>query len=337
MDLNALFEACMVGIVREAEAPRAEQIALGLLEGGLRAVEITANTPGCFEIVRAIASRSRDPRTVVGVGTITSEEQVERAKAAGAAFVVSPHTDQSLIQAAKSHGLISIPGAMTPTEILAARSYGADAVKLFPISTMGGPRFVELIRGPLPDVPLWVSGGVALAEVESYVEAGVKLIGLTSALTGGLIGDPKSAARERAQRAVEALVEAKEGGSRLTILTIRGPTSAIAMGWRDLRKLPETEQTSLGSLIQGRQGEAARLRTLLFSAGIPSDARVRVRSLDGFERTVEAESLYTGGFVQYAREGRRLERAEGGPLRLFILGGAEQCDNVKGLSQIEVL
>jgi 2-dehydro-3-deoxyphosphogluconate aldolase/(4S)-4-hydroxy-2-oxoglutarate aldolase len=334
MVLEALFEACIVGVVREAEPSRAEQIAIGLLEGGLRAVEITANRPGWAEIVRGLASRAKAPLTVIGVGTIKTEEELVRAKNAGATFVVSPHTDERLIAKARSLDLISIPGAMTPTEIMRARSAGADVVKLFPIASLGGARFLEMLRGPLDEIPFWVSGGVGFDDIESYVEAGAKLIGLTTVLTGGLIGDPMIAARERAERAVEALVEAKEGGARFTV---RGPSSAIEMGWRDLRKLPATEHAELSTVIQGRLGEAARIRTLLSSAGIPSDAKVTVRSQDGFERTVDARSLYEGGWVQYSSEGRRLERAQGGPLRLFIVGGAEQCDNVKALSQIEVL
>jgi 2-dehydro-3-deoxyphosphogluconate aldolase/(4S)-4-hydroxy-2-oxoglutarate aldolase len=334
MVLEALFEACIVGVVREPEPSRAEQIAIGLLEGGLRAVEITANTPGCFEIVRALASRAKPPLTVIGAGTIKTEEELDRAKAAGASFIVSPHTDVRLIQRARSLGLIAIPGAMTPTEILTARAAGADVVKLFPIAPLGGARFVELMRGPLPEVPFWVSGGVGFDDIESYVEAGARLIGLTSALSGGLTGDVAAGARERAAKAVEALVDAKEGGWRLTV---RGPAAVIELGWRDLSKLPESERASLSSVISGRHGEAARVRTLLSSAGIPSDARVKVRSQDGFERTVAAKSLYEGGFVQFASDGRRLERAQGGPLRLFIVGGAEQCDNVKALSQIEIV
>jgi 2-dehydro-3-deoxyphosphogluconate aldolase / (4S)-4-hydroxy-2-oxoglutarate aldolase len=334
MVLDALFEACIVGVVREPDRSRAEQIASGLLEGGLRAVEVTANTPGCFEVVQTLASRARPPLTVIGVGTITKEEELVRAKSAGATFVVSPHTDERLIRRAKSLGLIAIPGAMTPTEIVAARDAGADVVKLFPIATIGGPRFVEMIRGPLGDIPLWVSGGVGLDDIDAYVDAGVKLLGLTSALSGGLIGDLAVAAKERAAAAVRALVEAKEGHS---VLTVRGPSSAIGMGWRELHRLPETEHAALAGVVQGRQGEAVRIRTLLSSAGIPSDARVKLRSQDGFERTVDAKSLYDGGYVQYASEGRRLDRAQGGPLRLFIVGGAEQCDNVKALSQIELV
>lgn len=336
MVLEALFEACIVGVVREADPARAEQIASGLLEGGLRAVEITANTPGCFEIVRAVATAAAEktPLTLVGVGTVTTAAELERAKAAGACFVVSPHTDPELIRHARSLGLITIPGAMTPTEILTARAAGADVVKLFPIATMGGARFVQLIRGPLGEVPLWVSGGVALEEIESYVEAGVTLIGLTSALTAGLSNDVRAGARERAQQAVEALVSAKEGRS---ILTVRGPSASVDFGWRDFGELPATEHAVMEALVRGRRGEAVRLRTLLSSAGVPPDARLKIRSQDGFERTVAAKSLYDGGWVQYSTDGRRLDRAQGGPLRLFIVGGGEQCDNVKALSQIEVL
>jgi Entner-Doudoroff aldolase len=268
---------------------------------------------------------------VIGIGTITTEDELERAKSAGATFVVSPHTDVRLIERAKALGLIVIPGAMTPTEIMTARAAGADVVKLFPIATMGGPRFVEMIKGPLGDVPLWVSGGVGLDDIDAYVDAGVKLLGLTTALTGGLDGDLQLAAKARAAAAVRALVEAKEGHN---VLTVRGPSSAVGMGRRELERLPQTEHTSLAGLVQGRRGEAVRIRTILSSAGIPTDARVKLRSQDGFERTVDAKSLYEGGYLQYANEGRRLDRTEGGPLRLFIVGGSEQCDNVKGLSVV---
>ncbi len=334
MVLDALVEACIVGVVREVDPSRAEQIASGLLEGGLRAVEITADTPGCFEIVRGLASRAKPPLTVIGVGTVKTEDEVARAHAAGARFVVSPHTDEALIRRARALGLVSIPGAMTPTEILRARAAGADLVKLFPIATLGGARFVELIRGPLGEVPLWVSGGVGLEDIELYVDAGVTLIGLTSALTARLGDDARAGAARRGARAVAALIQAKEGGSLLTIL---GPTVKVQTGWHELRRLPESERTALDAVVPGRQGDAARLRTLLSSAGIPSDAQVKIRSQDGFERTVDAKALYDGGWVQYAAPGGRLDRGAGGPLRLFIVGAADQCDNVKAVSQIEVL
>lgn len=331
--LDALRAATIVGVVRDGDRTRAEQMLAGMLEGGLRAVEVTTNTPDCFEIVHALTSKVRQPLVVVGVGTVRTIDHVNQAKQAGATFVVSPHTDPRLIEHARKLGLVTIPGAMTPTEILTAREAGADVVKLFPIDTLGGARFVQLVRGPLADVPLWVSGGVRTDDIEDFLDAGVSLIGLTSALTGDLPEDVVAGTRLRTAQALEALVDAKEGGR---ILTVCGPNE-VSVGLKELRRLPGSEHASLASLVEGRRGHAVRIRMLLSSANISASGTVRVRSQDGFERTVEAKALYEGGFVQYAADGQPLPRDRGGPLRLFIIGGGDQCDNVKGLSRIEAV
>lgn len=331
--LDALKTATIVGVVRDSDRTRAEEILAGMLDGGLRAVEVTTNTPGCFEIVEAFTRRVRQPQVVVGVGTVRTVEHVDQAKRAGATFVVSPHTDPRMIEHARRLGLVSIPGAMTPTEILKAREAGADVVKLFPIAALGGARFVHLVRGPLGDVPLWVSGGVRLDDIEDFLHAGVALIGLTTAITGDLPDDVVAGARLRTAQALEALVDAKEGGR---ILTVFGQTE-IGVGLKELRRLPGSEHTALASLIEGRRGHAVRVRMLLSSAGIPASGTVRIRSHDGFERTLEAKKLYEGGFLQYAADGQPLPRAQGGPLRLFVIGDSDQCDNVKGLSRIEAV
>lgn len=178
--LDKLFEACVVAVVRENDARRAREVAKGLIAAGIRALEITAGTPGCFEILEELGRSKVD--CVLGVGTIRTRKDLSRAVEAGARFLVSPHTDPTIIRETKDVGCVSIPGAMTPTEVLAARKAGADVVKIFPISAVGGPRYLRQLRGPIPDVPLWVSGTVALDEIEGYLEEGVSLVGLTSAL-----------------------------------------------------------------------------------------------------------------------------------------------------------
>jgi 2-dehydro-3-deoxyphosphogluconate aldolase/(4S)-4-hydroxy-2-oxoglutarate aldolase len=198
--LEALLARTIVAVIRADGAARARQIASAVAEAGIGAIEITTGTPDCFPLVREIAAW---PRVVAGVGTVTEVAHVEAAVAAGARFVVSPHTDAAIIRAAKSAGLVSIPGAMTPTEILAAVAAGADVVKLFPIATLGGPRFLELIRGPLPHVRFWVSGGVRIDEIDAYLTKGAALIGLTSALAEP--GIDTRAIGARAEAALSAL------------------------------------------------------------------------------------------------------------------------------------
>jgi len=100
--------------------------------------------------------------------------------------LVSPHTDPVLIEAVRKTHLVSIPGALTPTEILLARAAGADFVKIFPVSAVGGARYLRLLRAPVGGVPFWVSGTVAIEDIEEMFEAGASLIGLTSALFSDL-------------------------------------------------------------------------------------------------------------------------------------------------------
>jgi len=330
--LSALLEATLVGVVRDGDRDRAAEVFGGVLEAGLRAVEVTATTPGCFELIRAHAERAGRAGVTLGVGTIRTPAELAAAAEAGAAFVVSPHTDPALIAQAKALGLVSIPGAFTPTEILTARAAGADVVKVFPVSAGGGHRYVRLLRGPLPDVPLWVSGDVRLDEIPAYLAAGVQLIGLTSVLAPpAQTSDPRGDARARAGAALEALGRAREGAP---LLVLRVGDQRVDIGLKELRRLPGSAHTALEAVLPGRRGHAVRLAALLRSAQIPEGASLRLVSRDGFERTMSAEALYGGGLLHWSTDGHPLTPDDGGPLRLYVVGGQDQCDNMKGLSEI---
>jgi 2-dehydro-3-deoxyphosphogluconate aldolase/(4S)-4-hydroxy-2-oxoglutarate aldolase len=116
------------------------------------------------------------------VGTVYDANVVPRARKAGAAFVVTPVLLPEVAAACAREDILCILGALTPTEIHRARLAGAGCVKIFPIESMGGPEYVKLLRGPMPDVPLWVSGGVEIEQVRQYLDLGVRAVGLTSAL-----------------------------------------------------------------------------------------------------------------------------------------------------------
>lgn len=331
---DRLRAATLVGVIRDSDAARAARLVEGLIAGGVRALEVTANTPGAFELIERLGPWAERAGITLGLGTITTLEEVQRAAAAKAAFIVSPHTDEALIRGAKDRGLVAIPGAMTPTEVVRAHAAGADFVKLFPISAVGGPRFLKWLRGPLPDIPYWVSGDVALDEIEAYLEAGATLIGLTSALTAALEGEPTAAIRSRANLALEALGRAKEG--RIGCFLSAGGRP-IPIGLKELRRLPGSEHLPLESLGCGLRGHGVRTRLLLRSAAIPAGSTVRVVSRGG-HRSLPAQRLYDGGFLQFAVDGRPIADEDGGPLRLHVVTpGAPQAETFNGLSQIEVV
>jgi 2-dehydro-3-deoxyphosphogluconate aldolase / (4S)-4-hydroxy-2-oxoglutarate aldolase len=150
-----------------------------LLRGGIDLVEVTIDTPGALEAVK----RAADNDAAIGVGTVVSAEQVRAAAAAGARFVVSPGFVEEVVEAALELGIEPVPGVFTATEILAARAAGARILKLFPASH-GGPSYVRSLRGPFPDVPLVVTGGVKPDEAVEYFDAGATVVALGSELVG---------------------------------------------------------------------------------------------------------------------------------------------------------
>ena len=330
----ALEAAAVVAVVRAAGAERAQAMAEAALEAGLSALEITACTPGAFALLRHLSARF--PRVVLGVGTVRGTEALDRARDAGARFVVSPHTDPALVGGARTRGLIAIPGAFTPTEILAAHAAGADFVKLFPVSAGGGPAFVRQLRGPLPDVPLWVSGDVAIADVPAYRAAGAQLVGLTSALFGQLDELPEAELRRLvAARAAAALGAVRAPPPDRALLAVEGPSERLALSLADLEGAAAAARIpALDALVPGRPGRAVRLRGFLERAGIGAEDTVELESADGFVRTVPGRALLDGGLVQIATPEGPLARSAGGPVRLFVLDGSDRCDNVKGLARI---
>lgn len=329
-----LERAVVVAVVREKDPARLGPLVEGLLEGGVEALEITAPSPGCFDLLRALVARGVPKTVALGVGTVTTVDDLARALDAGGSFVVSPHTEPKLIEATIATGLISIPGAMTPTEILTAHRAGGDVIKVFPLRSLGGAEYIRQVKGPLPEIPLWASGGIGIEEIGDLVEAGVVLIGLTGALTADLGADVRKAARARMEKAIASLRAAHQGR---TLLEIRG-TRTIQIGLEQIAHAPELERVALESIAPDRRGQAVRIRSFLELAGIAREAEVELASEGGgFRRVMRADPLYQGGVLHYATDGRPLGRAEGGPLRLFVATGATSCDNVKALSQIKVV
>jgi 2-dehydro-3-deoxyphosphogluconate aldolase/(4S)-4-hydroxy-2-oxoglutarate aldolase len=199
----------VIAIGRRLDRRRLAAIADGLLGGGVRAFELTLNDPEAEALaaIEIVARHAAGSELAIGAGTVLSIEAAERAISAGASFLVMPHTDPGLIAWAADRSIPAFPGALTPTEILAAWRAGAAAVKLFPAS-VAGPAFVREFRGPFPDIPLVPTGGITLETAPQFIRAGALAIGLGSWLTGD--GEPAGIA-ERGALAVAALTEARAG------------------------------------------------------------------------------------------------------------------------------
>jgi 2-dehydro-3-deoxyphosphogluconate aldolase/(4S)-4-hydroxy-2-oxoglutarate aldolase len=176
-------------------------IADALRQAGIRAFEITMNTPAAADAIAALTARFDPGEIVIGAGTVLDREQAQAAIEAGAQFFVMPHTDTELIRWAADRSIPTFPGGFTPSEILAAWRAGAAAVKVFPAS-IAGPEFVREMRGPMPEIPLIPVGGVNLETAPSFIAAGALAVGIGSWLLGG--GDPVTI-RERAARLLAAL------------------------------------------------------------------------------------------------------------------------------------
>lgn len=151
-----------------------------LIAGGVKGIEITYSTPNAEQVVRQLAERYGD-QILLGMGTLTEPEQVERAKAAGAHYLVSPVCDPELVKAMVASGLATMPGCLTPTEILQTYRLGADVIKIFP-GSLTGPAYIKAIHGPLPGIPMMPTGGVSAANVKDWFAAGAIAVGAGSEL-----------------------------------------------------------------------------------------------------------------------------------------------------------
>ena len=168
----------LVAVVRSKSAEEALATAKAVAQGGVQFIEITFSVPSALDVIEILVAEGR---LHVGAGTVLSNEEAEEAIGTGAQFIVSPSLELNLIPICHEANVPCIPGAATPTEILAAARAKADLVKIFPADTIGGPDFVRQMSGPFPDIRFMVSGGVSLTNIKGYVQAGVTGICLGSA------------------------------------------------------------------------------------------------------------------------------------------------------------
>ena len=179
--LRSIIEIGIVPVVRTNSAESAIQAIAAIYRGGIRAAEITMTVPGAIRALEKVAGELGD-KIVLGAGTVLDPETARICMLAGAEFFVTPSLRLSTIEMVKRYSKVICPGALTPTEVLAAWEAGADVVKIFPCGNVGGPKYIKALRGPLPQVPMVPTGGVNLSTVADFIRAGAAAVGVGSEL-----------------------------------------------------------------------------------------------------------------------------------------------------------
>jgi 2-dehydro-3-deoxyphosphogluconate aldolase / (4S)-4-hydroxy-2-oxoglutarate aldolase len=171
----------LIPVLRARNAGQAHAVVQAMLAGGVTVVEVTMTVPGAVELLAEL-KREYEGQLLLGSGTVTTADQAEATIEAGAEFVVSPSFHPAVIAVTKAHKKLSIPGALTPTEVITAWEAGADYVKIFPCSAMGGASYLRSLLAPFPHLKLIPTGGVTHHTAVSFLEAGARALGVGSDL-----------------------------------------------------------------------------------------------------------------------------------------------------------
>jgi 2-dehydro-3-deoxyphosphogluconate aldolase/(4S)-4-hydroxy-2-oxoglutarate aldolase len=212
---KSLVEVGVIPVVRCGSADIAVRVAEVLIDAGLPVAEITFTVPNATHAIARLV-RNSGSRALIGAGTVTTADQARDAIRAGASFIVSPGLVPEVVDVAKAAGVTMIPGALTPTEIIAAFRAGADLVKIFPAHSLGGPAYIRSLRGPFPDLPLVPTGGVDLDNVAEFMQAGATAVGVGSELVSrdALAKGDYDTIAKRAAQFVKTIANVRRAGAK---------------------------------------------------------------------------------------------------------------------------
>jgi 2-dehydro-3-deoxyphosphogluconate aldolase/(4S)-4-hydroxy-2-oxoglutarate aldolase len=174
--LKALREIGLVPVLRAESEEQALALASAIAAGGVTVLEVTMTVPGAIRVMRRLAEER--PDILIGAGTVLDAETARMCILEGAQFVVSPALNLKTIELCHRYGVAVLPGALTPTEIVTAWEAGADVVKIFPASSLGGAKYLKSVKAPLPQVEMIPTGGVSLATAAEFLEAGAFALGV---------------------------------------------------------------------------------------------------------------------------------------------------------------
>jgi len=178
--LSRIEDAGILAVIRGPSPDLTLKMVAALVDGGVHGIEITFTTPEALSVVDSLHKEFGD-NIVLGMGTLTEEEQASAAISAGATFLVSPHTEDALAAAMVATGMPVMMGALTPSEVMKAWELGSDVVKLFP-GSLGGPGYMKSLKGPFPEIPLMPTGGVSKDNIKDWFAAGAFAVGAGSNL-----------------------------------------------------------------------------------------------------------------------------------------------------------
>jgi len=199
--IQRIAEIGIVPVVRAASVEEANRAVEAICAGGIPIVEITMTVPNAVSVIREVA-KQRGHDVLIGAGTVITAEQAEACFSAGARFLVSPGLSVAALEVARRHSKLAIPGALTPTELMATQEHGAKLVKIFPCGNVGGAKYLKSLKAPFPHASLIPTGGVNVANAAEFIAAGAFALGVgadlvdAAALREGNLDWITAAARE---------------------------------------------------------------------------------------------------------------------------------------------
>jgi 2-dehydro-3-deoxyphosphogluconate aldolase/(4S)-4-hydroxy-2-oxoglutarate aldolase len=186
--LKRIHEIGLLPVLRANSVSEALALAEAIEAGGVTALEVTMTVPGAIEVIRQLV-RETQGRILIGAGTVLDPETARACMLAGAEFIVSPSLNVKTIEICRRYSVPVMPGALTPTEVVTAWEAGADVVKVFPCSALGGAKYLKALKAPLPQIEMIPTGGVSLATAAEFLAAGAFALGV-----GGDLVNPQAIA-----------------------------------------------------------------------------------------------------------------------------------------------
>jgi 2-dehydro-3-deoxyphosphogluconate aldolase/(4S)-4-hydroxy-2-oxoglutarate aldolase len=201
----------LIPVLRAKSVAQGRAVVDAMVAGGVTVVEVTMTVPGAIDLIKEL-KKAYPSGFLLGSGTVTTADQAQATIDAGAEFVVSPSLHPEVIRVTKANNKISCPGALTPTEVITAWNSGADYVKIFPCSAVGGASYLKSLLAPFPHLKLIPTGGVTLQTAASFIHAGSRALGVGSDLVNLAAIDAGHPATitEAARRYLKVLVDARK-------------------------------------------------------------------------------------------------------------------------------
>lgn len=182
--LEQIKKTRIIPVIRTKTYEEAKGVIEAVLEGGIKVLEITMTTPYAIKLMAECIKKYGD-QVIVGAGTVVDVETANKCFDAGVKFIISPMFDEETVKFCNLNQIIIMPGALTPTEIFNTSKKGAEVVKVFPVSSMGGVSHIKAIKSVYPNIEIVPTGGVNLENFSEYLKAGAFAVGIGSDLTGG--------------------------------------------------------------------------------------------------------------------------------------------------------